>query len=216
MTHVKHRRSLVLFGTFLILSAVIYLTPTLLQPVVTSVSAQQTVGLYEAKVALVPGSAIQGEVKVVQVALPSSVASQYLSPSSFARFSSGTVVDQVTAGSLIPISAISTATQDMAKVPVTFQTAPPLAGGDVIDVYVVEPGNGAGSIVPLLRNVTLSQGSGMSWTIAVPMAIAPDLLYVASADKLDALVVGYGTQAPSTQVSSASQAIAAIQANGAN
>jgi hypothetical protein len=217
MKSVRHSPRLMLVGIFCILTAVIFLALQLLVPVVRTGGNNLPVSMvYVAKSNLSVGSPIQGNVKLVEVSLPQASLEGYLTAADYKTFEGDTTLIALQAGQLIStIELTGVASNSNADVPLSFKVAPPLAVGDLVDIYIVEPNStGGSSLVSLLTGIPLLSGSGSSWVVAVPMAIAPSLLYVASNDQLDALQVRGTGGVSSPPINSNAQAIATIQHGG--
>ena len=217
MRSVRHSPRLMLVGIFCILAAVIFLALQLVVPEVRAGGPNVPVTMvYVAKSNLSVGSPVQGNVKLAEVSLPPASLEAYVTETNFKAYEGDTTEIALQAGQLIPtIELTGIATNSNADVPLSFKVAPPLAAGDLVDIYIVEPNStGGSSLVSLLTDIPLLSGSGSSWVVAVPMSIAPSLLYVASNDQLDALQVRGTGGVASPPITSNAQAIATIQHGG--
>ena len=200
----------------MILTALLFLIFGLLPTKVSLKSGFTT--LYVTKTPLLPNHNLSiNELTAVSVALPPVTATHYLSPNNFKTYRFDTVNSTIGVNSLIPLDSLEASTiNNTVQVPLTFEVAPPLTTGDVVDILAAVPANNnLITLTTILTNITLQSGSGNTWTVDVPIKIAPALLYVGSTDSLDAMLVNSAsTPTVSPPITSNSQALHILQGVG--
>lgn len=217
MKHVKHNPLALAIGVALLIGAIL-VAVFIWYPSTQPGTVATTV--YYATSPLSAGTQVtSGILQPETLDLPPGFANAYLNPTDLASVSSQQLLVAVAPNTLIPLTDFAPSlTTKQSGIEIAFKNSPPLAAGDVVDIYITSQGvNGNAEVQVLLHNITLQPGGGADWMISVPTSIASAVLYASSNGNLSATLVVAGNKQPTPPpITSLSQALQIIQRSGAS